>query len=106
MTPGTKTCNWCAFMGRLCHDHQKAADDAARLVVEAKRAEKLAADVAWFQRTGHCGGCGQPAQFCLCTDRTPCGCRTLHTMGSGIAADPLDVFAAPEVPVDQQELFG
>lgn len=66
-------------------------------------ATKLASDRAWFTRSGHCGGCGQPGDFCLCTPRNPCGCRELHPMGSGLDADPLTVFATP-VSDDQQEL--
>lgn len=60
-------------------------------------------DVVWFQRTGHCGGCGQPGDFCLCTDRSPCGCRELHPMGSGRAADPAAVFAVADA--DQDSLW-
>jgi hypothetical protein len=66
-------------------------------------------DVAWFGATGHCGGCGQPGVFCLCTETAPCGCRDLHEMGSGRVEGALDQFAdRPPVTVsdDQQELFG
>jgi hypothetical protein len=60
---------------------------------------------AWFRRTGHCHGCGQPGVYCLCPPSLPCGCRDLHDMGSGITADPADVFAEP-VADTQDELFG
>jgi hypothetical protein len=64
--------------------------------------------VTWFQRTSHCGGCGQPAVVCLCTERRLCGCRDLHPIGGGIGVDLADMFAEP-VPVpttdDQAELF-
>jgi hypothetical protein len=62
----------------------------------------------WFERTGSCGGCGQPGTWCQCAERRPCRCRDLHVMGSGIGVDPLDVFAAGgPVPVsdEQGELF-
>lgn len=95
----TENCYYCRVLGRICE--QCKTRGRRRLV-----REKMSADVAWFERTGHCGGCGQPAEFCLCNRNAPCGCRDLHTMGSGIAADPLEVFAAPEVSADQQELFG
>lgn len=59
---------------------------------------------AWFERTGHCGGCGQPGSFCQCTPRNPCGCRELHPMGSGIDVDPAEVYAVA-VTVEQEGLF-
>lgn len=65
-------------------------------------------DRAWFERTGHCGQCGQPGTYCTCTDRRPCGCRDLHVMGSGLGADALDQFtlhADDDDDDDQQELF-
>lgn len=60
-------------------------------------------DVEWFERTGHCGQCGQPGSFCLCIPRSQCGCRALHEMSSGVAADAVDVFA--DNPVVQDGLF-
>jgi hypothetical protein len=64
--------------------------------------------IAWFQRTGHCGQCGEPGNFCKCIDAYPCGCRLMHEMGSGVGVDAADVFAdAAPVAVgdDQGELF-
>lgn len=72
--------------------------------LKARRARALNHHVDWFERTGHCGGCGQPGAYCLCTEKTPCGCRALHEMGSGRDADPAEVFAAP-VDDNQGELF-
>jgi hypothetical protein len=60
--------------------------------------------VTWFERTDHCGGCGQPGAYCLCTYRHPCGCAHLHQMGSGVDVDPAAAFAV--ATDDQQgELF-
>lgn len=58
-------------------------------------------DIAWFNRTAHCGKCGHPGDYCLCGDRNPCGCRELHTMGSGRTPDALDAFA--DTPATTQE---
>lgn len=60
-------------------------------------------DVEWFNRTGHCGKCGQPGNYCRCTWSARCGCRTLHVMGSGLDADAIERFAEP--PPDQDGLF-
>lgn len=62
--------------------------------------------VEWFERTGHCGGCGQPGSYCLCTPRRPCACAALHEMGSGLQADAANTFAVVPVSDDQGELFG
>lgn len=59
--------------------------------------------VEWFTRTGHCHGCGQPGNFCLCRDSEPCGCRAYHPMGSGREPDALGQFV--EAPPDQDGLF-
>lgn len=59
----------------------------------------------WFARTGHCFSCGQPGSYCQCTERRPCGCRGLHLMGSGLEADPLDVFAESTVSDEQGDLW-
>lgn len=61
----------------------------------------------WFQRTGHCHGCGQPGAFCLCRKR--CGCAAFHDVGSGLEPDAIYQFAdepAVIVDADQAELFG
>lgn len=47
----------------------------------------------WFAKTGHCGGCGQPGDYCSCTEAEPCACRDLHPMGSALRDGALDVFA-------------
>jgi hypothetical protein len=64
-------------------------------------------DAAFYARTGHCGLCGQPGEFCLCWASRPCGCRELHEMGSGRRVDPLEVFADPAglVQGDQGDLW-
>lgn len=31
-------------------------------------------DREWFERTGNCGHCGNPAEDCVCTPADPCGC--------------------------------
>lgn len=69
--------------------------------------ERHARDVEWFNSTGHCGGGGQPGDWCQCGERSACGCRALHEMGSGIGRDAADVFSdvAPVV-VEQDGLFG
>lgn len=61
--------------------------------------------VAWFQRTRHCGGCGQPGNYCRCT--TPCGCHELHQVGSGLIPEALQAFATTEAapPAEQGALF-
>jgi hypothetical protein len=63
--------------------------------------------IAWFRRSGgHCHGCGQPGDWCQCTPRNACGCRSLHVMGSGIGRDPADVFAeSSPVEVEQEGMF-
>lgn len=38
----------------------------------------VAADVDFFQRTGHCGACARPAVTCSCTAAEKCGCWDLH----------------------------
>lgn len=70
---------------------------------KVEAAARLAAQIAWYEQTGHCGRCGQPGVFCLC--RQPCGCHSLHECGSGLVADPAEVFAAAPVSDDQAELF-
>jgi hypothetical protein len=72
-----------------------------------ERIARVAADVDWYERTGHCGGCGQPAvAYCVCTPRLPCGCHERHPMGAGLADDALDAFAEVTVPDGQGDLFG
>lgn len=61
-------------------------------------------DVEWYERTNHCGRCGQPGAYCLCTARNPCGCQELHVVGSGLEADAVEQFAEP-ISTDQTELF-
>lgn len=70
------------------------------------RTKGHAGHVAWFERTGHCGQCGQPGDYCLCgtAKRDRCGCHELHPVGSGLAADAVDQFSASTV--EQGELFG
>lgn len=51
-------------------------------------------DREWFELTGNCGHCGNPAEDCWCTDDDPCECgphelRTqdiecVHCKGTGI----------------------
>lgn len=65
-----------------------------------------AADVEWFERTEHCGGCGNPGDYCTCTQTTPCGCRGLHQMGSGREPDALERFAEVPASAEQGSLFG
>jgi hypothetical protein len=60
-------------------------------------------DSDWFAATGHCGKCGQPGDYCLCTPRQPCGCSDRHAMGSGLVPDAIEKFA--EVAPDQDGLF-
>lgn len=54
--------------------------------------ETRTGDVDWYLRTEHCGRCGQPGDFCVCTTRNPCGCGDYHPMGSGLAPDALEAF--------------
>lgn len=61
------------------------------------------AQIRWYRKSGHCGGCGQPGEFCLCRETKPCACRRYHPMGSGLKAHPAEVFA--ENPPDQVDLF-
>lgn len=62
-------------------------------------------DVRWFERTGHCGGCGLPGGYCECTPDQPCGCRHLHPLGSAADADALDRFATVGTVGQQSGLF-
>lgn len=41
---------------------------------EEWKAGVRATDREWFERTGCCGHCGNPADDCLCTDDDPCAC--------------------------------
>lgn len=59
---------------------------------------------AWFRRTGHCHGCGNPGAYCTCTRNQPCGCSELHEMGSARLPDALDQFTPP-VSVDQEAMW-
>lgn len=67
-------------------------------------ADPVAAACDWFRRTGHCHGCDQPGTYCQCVEAAPCGCRGLHPMGSGLAADAVETFADPVG--EQAPLFG
>lgn len=69
-----------------------------------QRRTRLLTDIAWHAKTGHCGGCGQPGDWCQCTPRAPCGCHDLHPMGSGIGRDPLDLFT-DQPPAEQGTLL-
>lgn len=64
------------------------------------------AHIAWFIKTGHCGQCGQPGNYCTCSTaiRDRCGCHELHPVGSGLHDDALNQFA--DINVDQPGLFG
>lgn len=48
----------------------------------------------WFTRTGHCGACGDPGDYCTCLPAQPCGCSALHTQGSGLSETALNTFRA------------
>jgi len=93
-TPNCRTC------AERTHWYSKPVVCAACL----RRVHRQEQD--WYRSTGHCGYCGQPGVFCLCTDREPCGCRELHLMGSGLLAAALEQFAEHAVSPDQAELFG
>jgi hypothetical protein len=77
------------------------ADHIAAAAAETER-QRVATHIEWYQRTGHCGQCGEPGVFCVC--RTPCGCHELHECGSGLLRDPAEVFAETGSP-DQDGLF-
>lgn len=72
----------------------------------AKRTTSRPDDVAWFERTAHCGLCGNPGDYCTCTDSTPCGCYQLHVVGSARLPDALDQFQPDAVAIEQDDLFG
>lgn len=57
--------------------------------------------VAWYQRTGHCHGCGNPGNYCTCRR---CLCHELHEVGSGLREGALDAFAETVVSDEQEEL--
>jgi hypothetical protein len=61
--------------------------------------------VAWFKRTGHCGQCGNPGNYCTCPPTKPCQCHELHEMGSGLTPDALEQFATVPVSDNQEGLF-
>lgn len=73
-----------------------------QLVAAKQEHVRVTSQVDWYERTGHCGACGEPGVFCVC--RTPCGCAHLHECGSGLLADAADVFAV-HVGDDQAGLF-
>lgn len=64
-----------------------------------------AGDIEWFNRTGHCGRCGNPGVYCTCSESSPCGCRGLHDMGSARLPDALEQFMPDIIHVDQENLF-
>ena len=98
---GGSVCDRCGVR-KVQHPHVCRPAD-----VEARKWRAANPDPAvYYTQTGHCYGCGAPGTFCQCRDSAPCGCRHLHDMGSGLAADPTVVFAAEPVPDDQGELFG
>jgi hypothetical protein len=49
--------------------------------------------IEWFERTGHCGRCGDPGGYCTC--RGQCPCAHLHPPGSARDEDALDRFTQP-----------
>jgi hypothetical protein len=63
-------------------------------------------DSEWFERTGHCGRCGNPGEYCTCTKGNPCGCADLHDMGSARLPAALEAFMPVIVTIDQPDLFG
>lgn len=73
-----------------------------RLRCQPCKERKRGEDRDFYLRTQHCGACGQPGTYCLCTE--PCGCHELHEVGSGVGVDPVAVFAQPRND-DQSELF-
>lgn len=73
--------------GRGWHDGYTTAMASCSLIVsealdpegwaEHEALSKLGSfgtDREWFERTGCCGHCGQPAEDCCCTDDDPCAC--------------------------------
>ena len=83
-----------------CHNHLSNLETLCKahhqeVTNQQREGRKTVGHIDWFQRTGHCGGCGQPAAYCLCTETRPCGCRHLHTMGAGRDVDPAELFATP-----------
>jgi hypothetical protein len=92
-----------------CHNHASNLETLCKahhqeVTNQQRDGRKAVGHIDWFERTGHCGGCGQPGAYCLCTDARPCGCRHLHAMGSGRDADPIELFAVP-IDDNQGELF-
>lgn len=67
-----------------------------------QRARELDRQHAFYERTEHCGACGQPGGYCICV--TPCGCHELHPVGAGLELDALDRFA--DSGIEQPGLFG
>lgn len=68
-----------------------------------REAEATTSDAEWFERTGHCGRCGNPGNYCTCTDRDPCGCKHLHEVGTARRPDAINAFATPDET--QEELW-
>lgn len=62
-------------------------------------------DVEWFERTGHCGNCGNPGEFCTCHAKDPCACRHMHRMGSAREPGALEAFADAAPSADQEVLW-
>lgn len=67
--------------------------------------DDAAGDIEWFTHTRHCGRCGNPGEYCTCSEREPCGCREMHRMSSGLLPEALEAFADMPISDDQQELF-
>jgi len=59
------------------------------------------AQLEWFERTAHCGMCGNPGDYCTCL--RPCGCADMHQWGSARAPDALGQFR--EVTLLDQPMF-
>lgn len=103
----TATCScgeWAAsrprhlFRNALTKAHRQHQKDAAALAEH----EALMIERAFYERTGHCGACGQPGGYCLCIER--CGCSDLHPVGSGLDPDAISRFA--DTGIDRPGLFG
>lgn len=60
-----------ATVSLLVSEHLEPDDWAEH---EADMAASGGTDREWFERTGNCGRCGNPAGYCGCTPDDPCGC--------------------------------
>lgn len=59
----------CSLIAREALDPEAWAEHEAEWMLASHGSDR-----EWFEKTGCCGHCGQPAEDCCCTDDDPCSC--------------------------------